>query len=151
MKSNQITVGKEKFKLRITAQGQKNLIQEHGKTFFALVSESMEPGGVGIIDIFTEALNFKGNDNTVTDGDELYDLMIDAGYDQEKIFKTVVETGKISGILSAEEAKIFQSVTKNVKSSVFQKLEEAAEELVGIEDEEVEKEPEPTPSEPVDD
>ena len=99
----------------------------------------------------TYSQNFKGNDNTVTDGDELYDLMIDAGYDQEKIFKTVVETGKISGILSAEEAKIFQSVTKNVKSSVFQKLEEAAEELVGIEDEEVEKEPEQTPSEPVDD
>lgn len=137
MKSNQITVGKEKFKLRITAQGQKNLIQEHGKTFFGLVSESMEPGGVGIIDILTEALNFKGNDNSVTDGDELYDLMIDAGYDQEKIFKTVVETGKTSGILSEKEAQTFLRVTKQVKTGVFQKLEEAADDLAGPE--EVEK------------
>ena len=143
MKSNQITIGKEKFKLRITAQGQKNLIQEHGKTFFALVSESMEPGGIGIVDILTEALNFKGNDNTVTDGAELYDLMIDAGYDQGRIFKTVVETGKISGILSEEEAKIFQSVTETVKSGVFKKLEEAAEDLIKFEEEPTE---EATPS-----
>ncbi|WP_270601550.1 hypothetical protein [Anaerostipes hominis (ex Lee et al. 2021)] len=151
MKSNQITVGEEKFKLRITAQGQKNLIQEHEKTFFGLVSESMEPGGVGIIDILTEALNFKGNDNTVTDGAELYDLMIDAGYDQEKIFKTVVETGKTSGILSEKEAQTFLRVTKQVKTGVFQRLEEAAEDLAGTEEEEVEKGPEKTPSEPVDD
>ena len=77
--------------------------------------------------------------------------MIDAGYDQEKIFKTVVETGKISGILSEKEAQTFLRVTKQVKSGVFQKLEEAADDLAGTEEKDVEKEPEKTPSEPVDD
>lgn len=76
--------------------------------------------------IFDNALTYKGNENTVKDGETLFDLMAENDMAGEAgIAMTVVEIARVSGIFS-EEA--YKQVVKNIHSAYDETTEEQTEE-----------------------
>ena len=65
--------------------------------------------------VFKEALNYKDNDNTIKDGEELYDLIVDADMGGVSGFQKIL-TGiaRESGLLTEKEME-----TINKKAETF--------------------------------
>lgn len=93
--------------LRITIGGQINLKKK-------LKKESALDCIFGAIDspetmaeVLTEALNFKGNENTITTGYELYDILVDNGYaGPESFVPLLTSIAQTSGIISEKQKKM---------------------------------------------
>lgn len=57
-----------------------------------------------MVAVFNQALNFKGNENTITDGEELYDLIADNDLGGLTGFQQILTSiARESGILSEKE------------------------------------------------
>ena len=90
--------------LRLTIAGQRRLKerwQEESLQF--LLSAATEPDK--LCDLLTQALSWPGNGNPLTDGGELYDRLVDAGWrGQERFAALVFDLGEASGLLTREQA-----------------------------------------------
>lgn len=94
-------------KLRINLLGVKNLQNKYIKNktdvLADVVMNSITDPTV-MADIFKEALNYKGNENTIHSGEELYDLLVDNKYRGSfEFIKIMGGISVVSGILSEDE------------------------------------------------
>lgn len=113
-----------KVHLRLTAGSQLRLKEKYGdeNTLSTLL------GGIDeiekTIDVLNESLNYKNNDNTITDGEELYDLLVDNGHTGMGDFaKIITDIAVASGIISKPQANsVVNSVTRTYES-VFSELD----------------------------
>jgi len=87
--------------LRLTLGGQINLKKRHKvENALAVFFTAMDDPEV-CADLLTEALNYTGNTNTIQDGAELYDLLVDSGYaDSDDFVPLLTSIACISGLLS---------------------------------------------------
>lgn len=125
-----IDLGDQEAALRLTARGLINLKKK------LKVDSDIECITSGIDDIenmitiLTEALNYKGNENTITDGADLYDAMVDAGYHGiEEFVPVLTDIGFFSGILS-----------EKMKSAIDAKAKGLAEDQILLMEAEAKKE-----------
>lgn len=60
------------------------------------------------VDVITSSLNWKGNDNTVTDGEELFERLVDSG-DMGVIprYLIMIGVGTASGVFTKKESEAF--------------------------------------------
>lgn len=90
--------------LRLTIGGQRRLKerwQEESLQF--LLSAATEPDK--LCDLLTQALSWPGSGNPLTDGGELYDRLVDAGWrGQERFAALAFDLGEASGLLTREQA-----------------------------------------------
>jgi len=101
-----VRVGKEEFKLRLTLAGQKNLMEKNPEVPILAIIMSAADDPVDMEALLTEALNWDGNENSVTDGAELYDLMVDNGYRGAKKFAEIaLGIAHNAGLLDDDERK----------------------------------------------
>ena len=104
MKHMKIILGEETVQLRLSAA---NLAQyakdsgSNGNTLFAVMDalDDMDKRGA----LFTSALSFKGNENTVQSGFELMDLLADAEYGPIEVKELIVNLAVDAGIISKVE------------------------------------------------
>lgn len=94
-------------KLRINLLGVKNLQKKYIKSKNDLLADvvmnSITDPTV-MADIFKEALNYKGNENTIHSGEELYDLLVDNKYRGSfEFMKLMGGISVVSGIISEDE------------------------------------------------
>lgn len=70
--------------------------------------------------ILTTALNFDGNDNTITDGMEAYDMLVDNGYaGQEQFTELLTNIALFSGIMSEKRKAQVDAYVKGTYDSAF--------------------------------
>lgn len=111
-----LKVGKEEFKLRLTLAGQKNLMQKNPEIPVLATIMSAADDPMDMENLLTEALNWEGNENSIHDGAELYDLMVDNGYRGAKKFAEVaLGIAHNAGLLAEDER---QKVARAVNSQL---------------------------------
>ena len=132
-----LKVGKEEFKLRLTLAGQKSLMEKNPDIPVIATIMSAADDPVDMEALLTEALNWDGNDNSVHDGAELYDLMVDNGYCGAKRFAEVaLGIAHNAGLLSEDERKKVERVVNRQLDQAFDSLagEDLDEDLPGDEE-----------------
>lgn len=123
-----LKVGKEEFKLRLTLAGQKNLLEKNPEVPILATIMSAADDPMDMENLLTEALNWEGNENTIHDGADLYDLMVDNGYRGAKKFAEVaLGIAHNAGLLDEDERK-------KVSRAVSSQLNRAFDSLMGDED-----------------
>lgn len=105
MKVTTITISENPIALRLTASGLANYaaaIDSTGNTLFSVMDALDDIQKQARL--FTEALTYKGNHNTVVDGFELLDMMADAEFDPIQKKSLIVELAQRSGVISNVDA-----------------------------------------------
>lgn len=118
-----LKVGKEEFKLRLTLAGQKSLMEKNPDIPVLAIIMSAADDPTDMENLLTEALNWDGNDNTVHDGAELYDLMVDNGFCGAKRFAEVaLGIAHNAGLLNEDERKKVERVVNHQLDRAFDNL-----------------------------
>lgn len=109
-----LPVGDKEYRLRLTMGGQRRLKQQWGEDILPfLLAAAME--GEKLCSLLTQCLDWPESGNAVTDGEELYDLLVDAGWQgQERFAGLVFAVGECSGVLTSRQA---QTLTEAVGKS----------------------------------
>ena len=124
-------------KLRLTLAGQLSLQRRFKNQSTAEILLTAIDSPERIAAVLGEALAFKGNDNIVTDGAELYDLLVDSGVRGEVGFAEIMtELGRESGIFA-------DAVADGVKLMTRKTVEDSLKRLQGIEPDPVPEEEDP--------
>ena len=123
-------------KLRLTLGSQMALKKKYKRTAFATIMEAMDDAEV-CADVLTEALTFKDNDNTIKEGAELYDLLVDNGYaGYEGIGGLLLSVAAESGIITESvKEKALYSVTHTLDSMFDSLFEDEVPEITEEPDE----------------
>lgn len=118
-----LKVGKEEFKLRLTLAGQKNLMEKNPEVPVLAIIMSAADDPMDMENLLTEALNWDGNENTVHDGAELYDLMVDNGFCGAKRFAEVaLGIAHNAGLLNEDERSKIARVVNHQLDRAFDNL-----------------------------
>lgn len=120
-----LQLGGESFKLRLTLAGQKHLQAKNPElpVLATVMSAADDPADMEAL--LTAALNWEGNENTVHDGAELYDRMVDAGYCGAKRFMEVaLNIAHNAGLIDDGERR-------KVAAGVTRQLDRAFDDLAG--------------------
>lgn len=115
--------GKEtKLSFRLTLKGQMALKEKYEESAVTTIMSSVDDAEK-YATVLTEALNYKGNENTITDGEELYDILVDNGYaGTEDFMRLGVEIGVASGLLSKAQG---EKIVKMAAGIIDDALDEA--------------------------
>lgn len=122
-KSYKIKAGGKDVKLRLTTGGQRSLKEKTGEDALSVIlgaATDME----FMIALLTEALNWTDSGNEITDGAELYDLLVDEGYaGQGKFAELAVQIGVASGLLNERNGKRAQDAVSRSIDKLFDRLD----------------------------
>lgn len=117
----------EKVHLRLTCGGQRKL-----KEMFDDDTMGVLMGAINEIDktvaVLETALNYKNNDNNITDGEELYDLLVDNGYcGSEEFAKLITDIAVCSGIIKKAQANSIVKSVEKTYATMFDSLDDIVE------------------------
>ena len=74
--------------------------------------------------VFDTALNYKDNDNVITDGEELYDLLVDNGTcGMDGFAKVLTDIAVASGIIKKDQANSLLKSVKDTYDNVFDEID----------------------------
>lgn len=126
-----VRLGEETVCLRLTVAGQLKLEKKYKTDSLSLIFDATN-NIEKAIDVFGEALNWSGNENTVTDGAEFYDLLVDNGYKGMDGFGTLIcQIAATSGLLTEEQAEKASTGVRNTINAVFDQMEHMDAEEAG--------------------
>ena len=101
-----ITLGETTVSLRLTASKLQSYIKDYSndaQSPLLAVLDAME-ALKNKAALFTAALQYKGNTNTIKDGWEFLDQMADSGYSPMEVKKLIVELAEQSGLVDRNDA-----------------------------------------------
>ena len=107
------------YRLRLTVGGQRNLRARFGEdtlqTVFLAAGDSER-----MCALLTEALNWSESGNSLTDGEQLYDLLVDWGWrGQERFGALAFDLAAASGLLTEEQAGQLKQTLRNAMEEAF--------------------------------
>lgn len=110
--------------LRITIGSQMKLSKKYNEAAMATVFSAVADPAK-ICDVLTEALNYKGNENKFKTGAELYDALVDDGYEgTEDFMELLAGIAKESGLITDKQADQLVKYTKEQTSDLFEDEDE---------------------------
>ncbi len=112
-------------KLRLTMAGQRTLREKWGEDILTFLLAAATDGA-RLCDLLTQALGWPGeeNENPVTDGCALYDLLVDEGWRGQGAFAALAfELGEASGVLTPEQARTLKDTVERAFEAAFAGLE----------------------------
>lgn len=114
--------------LRLTVSGQRSLRERFGQDALQTVVEAVADGEK-MAALLDAALNWGGNENTIRDGEVLYDRLVDEGWSgQERFGALAFDIAAHSGLISLQQAqKLKQSMAEAVENA-FRVLDEEEDE-----------------------
>ncbi|MCD7770136.1 MAG: hypothetical protein LUH36_08505 [Oscillospiraceae bacterium] len=121
-KALEIKAGGQTFRLRLTVGGQRRLKEKLDADAMSVI---LAAGGdvEYMTALLTEALNWTDSGNSITDGEELYDLLVDEGYaGQGKFGKLAVDIGVCSGLMESKDGKKVSDLLIQRTSEAFDRL-----------------------------
>lgn len=105
--------------LRLDVSHIRKLCSDHGDDINSILLNGAGDPGV-LAEVLTAALSYRKSDNEITDGDEVYDLLVDKGYaGQLAWLRLVLEIGKVSGTLSASQADTIIREAQSAEKQAF--------------------------------
>lgn len=124
-----VTAGDVTCQLRLTLGGQRALRQQFDEEPLQTVLEAAVDGE-RMAAVLQQALNWEGNRNPVTSGEELYDRLVDCGWAGQADFgELAFQIAAESGLISREQAKQLQASVLRTVDAAFDALEEGPQEL----------------------
>lgn len=119
-----IRIEGREYRLRLTLRGQRQLHDRFGEETLETVFLAATDGE-RMCALLTEALNWPESGNSITDGEEFYDLLVDGGYrGQERFGGLAFDLAAASGLITEEQAR-------QLKESLHTALEQAFARLGG--------------------
>lgn len=120
-----LQAGGTEYRLRLTMAGQRALRERWGEEILPfLLSAAAEPEK--LCGLLTQALTWPGSENPVTDGGELYDLLVDEGWRGQEAFAALAfNLGVVSGLLTRSQADELTQTVERAFRSAFEALTEA--------------------------
>lgn len=110
-------------KFRITLGGQRALKEKYDGEVLNLIFQAIDNAEI-MADVFTEALNYRGNENQITDGEEMYDLLVDNGCAGVGDFAEILfGIAAKSGIVSESDAQSFINKAKGLMDDIIGSLD----------------------------
>ena len=77
------------------------------------------------IDVLETALNYRDNDNVITDGAELYDMLVDNDYSGAAEFgKVLLDVAVASGIIRKDQANSLLNTISRTYEEAFKNIDE---------------------------
>lgn len=114
----------KKFHLRLTAGGQKKLKEKYDENMLATLMSAVDDIDRAV-DILDAALNYKDNDNEITDGEQFYDLLVENGRNGAEDFaKVLTDIAVNSGIIKKDQANSVMNSINATYKTMFDNLEE---------------------------
>lgn len=115
----------QELNLRLSIASQLKLKKETGEEGVELIFKAIDDLGLQI-KLFTEALNFKGHQNVITDGAVLYEVLVDNGYSgKEQFARLLFDIASSSGIIKPDQAEKLGETIDNMYARMFSSLENA--------------------------
>ncbi|MBP3478089.1 MAG: hypothetical protein J6K03_01230 [Oscillospiraceae bacterium] len=133
-----VKAGGGEFKLRLTLAGQKNLMAKNPDvSVMALVMSAIDDPQ-DMENLLTEALNWEGSENAITEGAKLYDLMVDDGKcGTDHFADLVLNIAHNAGLINDDERKqIYRGIVAKFKKGIDSMFGEEPEFFDLSEDEE---------------
>ena len=113
-------------RFRITLGGQKVLKEKYDDEIMSIIFKALDNAEI-MADVFEQALTFRGNDNQITDGEEMYDLLVDNGVSGIGDFADILfGIAAKSGIVSDADAEAFAKKAKGMMDDIIVSLDEPA-------------------------
>ena len=112
------------YRLRLTVGGQRSLQSRFGEetlqTVFLAAADSQR-----MCALLTEALSWPDSGNPITDGEQLYDLLVDGGWTgQERFGALAFDLAAASGLITEAQAKQLKSTLHTAMEDAFSHLGE---------------------------
>lgn len=105
--------------LRLDVSHIRKLCSDHKDDINSILLNGASDPGI-LAEVLTAALGYRKNDNETTDGDEVYDLLVDKGYaGQLAWLRLALEIGKVSGTLSASQADTIIREAQSAEEQAF--------------------------------
>lgn len=124
-KALKVRIGEDSVRLRLTLGGQKRLKSRRGEDTLQTVLAAAGDGEA-MADLLEEALNWEGSGNTVTSGEELYDLLVDSGYaGQEDFGSLAFDLAACSGLMEEGQASALKKTLHEAVASAYAQLDGA--------------------------
>lgn len=118
-------------KLRLTAAGQRSLREELDEDILETVLDAATDSGK-LSALLGAALNWKGNANSIRNGEELFDRLVDEGWGGQAQFGGLaLDIAAASGVLSEEQAEQAKRMLGRAVDEAFRQLSEGEAEAVG--------------------
>lgn len=133
-----VKAGGEEFKLRLTLAGQKQLQAENPDVSIMAIVMSAVDEPADMENLLTAALNWEGNENSIHDGAELYDRMVDDGICGTSAFMDIVlGIAHNAGLINDDERKKVQrAVESKLKRGFDMLLEDDEPAFTSLDEEE---------------
>lgn len=132
-----LELGDVTVKLRLTLKGQKALREKYPEdSVLSTIMDAVDdPEAMDLV--LTQALNFEGNDNKIRNGEKLYDMLVDNGYEgQEDFMGLMMDIAKNAGLVTQDDRdKLGRVVSKQIRKAM-DRLESALDEPETLEDDE---------------
>ena len=126
-KSFSVRMDGKEYRLRLTAGGQKALRQRFNEVplEIAMTAANDEERLTALL---TEALSWPDSGNTITDGEEFYDLLVDNGYAGQGRFNALVmdivaASGMIKPDVAAKNKTATDKLLDRVYNQIFDRME----------------------------
>lgn len=114
--------------LRLTVAGQRTLRERFGEEPLQIMLSAVTDGEK-LAAVLDAALNWKGNDNSIRDGEALYDLLVDQGWSgQQQLGGLAFDIAAASGLISEQQAERLKGSIAQAVEEAFSLLEEEPEE-----------------------
>lgn len=117
-----LPVGGETLRLRLTMAGQRRLKEQWGEDILPfLLGAAVE--GEKLCSLLTQCLTWPESGNPVTDGEALYDLLVDEGWQGQTRFAGLVfALGEHSGVLTPDQAQMLNQAVGKGYQAAFEAL-----------------------------
>ena len=115
---------KVKVHLRLTCGGQLKLKDKYEDSIITVILDAMDDIEK-CIDVLETALNHRDNDNVITDGAELYDMLVDNDYSGAAEFgKVLLDVAVASGIIRKDQANSLLNTISRTYEEAFKNIDE---------------------------
>lgn len=127
MRTYERMIGSDKYNFRLTVGAQKALEKKFGESASQLLL-----GSAADVEKMTYILgasaNYTGNENPTTNGDEIYDLLVDDGVaGEDGFFDIAIKIAVASGIINEKYADKTVEAVKKMLEEAYDSLDPTAE------------------------
>lgn len=120
-----LMLGDTEYRLRLTMAGQRALKERWGEDILPFLF-SAATDAEKFCALLTQCLCWAGNDNPITDGEELYDRMVDEQWQGQEAFAGLIfQLAVVSGLLNQAQAETLNAAVQKAYRHAFDALEEA--------------------------
>ena len=116
----------ETIALRLPFASQSVLGKKYNKDTISLILAAATDNDI-FVDVLTNSLNWKGNTNTITAGEELVEVLIDEGVicDDVSRVRLMIGIGKASGFISDAKATALEREMQAIEDNLTKEPDEA--------------------------